>query len=71
MRKCKLWFISDSGLARRYSKLPPERRPEHSDFIWIPTSQIEHTTKFPAAEGSPWPIYVITIPEWLADEKGI
>jgi hypothetical protein len=63
-RKVRLWFKHQSTAARRYCKLPPERNPSPEDDIWLPLSQIEHTSK----RGNE---HVVTIPEWLAEEKGL
>jgi hypothetical protein len=68
--KAKLWFIRETASARRYSKLTAARCPEQSDTFWLPISQIEHTTKFPAQEND-WPIHVVTIPDWLAEKHGL
>ena len=62
----RLWFTGKTTeSARLYSKLPKSRHPGKEDEVWLPLSQIEHTTKYPP-EGDEWPIHVITLPEWLA-----
>lgn len=63
--KHRLWFIRETASARGYSKVPPERRPTHEDLVWLPRSQIEHTSKEPSG------IHIVTIPEWLARAKGL
>lgn len=72
MTSCKLWYIrdSDSGLARQYSKLPKSRNPEESDKVWIAISQIEHTTRHPAV-GDEWPVHVVRMSDWIAEQKGL
>lgn len=60
----RLWLISETDLARRYSKLPPERHPEESDMLWIPKSIIEHTTK----RGNE---HDVKLPDWFIEKKGL
>jgi hypothetical protein len=63
--KVQLWFIRETEAARLYSKLPPEGNPGQDAQVWIPRSQIEHSTKFPDGR------HVITIPDWLGDKKSL
>jgi hypothetical protein len=72
MSKAKLYYVdtSASGLARRYSILPKSRHPGPTDFIWLPVSQIEGTTKYPP-KGDEWPVHIVTIPDWLARKHNI
>lgn len=63
-RKVRLWLVRETDLARYYSKLPPEREPTAADKVWLPRSQIEHTSK----RGNE---HVVTIPEWLADKNNL
>ena len=60
-----LWFVKETELARQYSKLPPERHPEQSDYVWLPKSQIERTTKFPTGE------HHLVLPLWLVEKHGL
>ena len=63
--KSRLWFIRETENARLYSKLPPERNPSDEDLIWLPKSQIEHTSKEPSG------LHIVTIPDWLGEKKGL
>jgi hypothetical protein len=60
----RLWLIHETGLARRYSKVPPERHPEESDMLWIPKSIIEHTTK----RGNE---HDVKLPDWFIEKSGL
>lgn len=60
-----LWFVSETEAARRYCKLPPTRHPEPSDYVWLPKSQIEHTTKFPTGE------HHLVLPLWLVEKHDL
>lgn len=63
----RLWEMTRTEKAYRFSKTPPERLP---DPVWLPISVIEHITRYPAAFGEFRPCDV-TLPEWLAREKGL
>lgn len=60
-----LWLIRETDKARLYYKLPPERHPGKEDEVWLPKSQIEHTTKFTTGE------HQVKIPAWLADKHSL
>lgn len=64
-RKVCLFFIRETEKARLYSTVPPERGQTKDTEIWLPRSQIEHTSKDPSG------MHIVTIPEWLADKKGL
>ena len=66
--KVRLWEIRRTDKARLYSTTPPSSR--DGDEVWIPISQIDHVSYQPAVEGE-WRECVVTIPEWIADEKGL
>lgn len=68
--KVKLFYVdtSASGLARRYSITPKSRG--NAEFIWLPVSQIEGTTKYPP-EPNEWPVHIVTIPDWLARKHNL
>lgn len=70
MSTAKLWFVRQTESARLYSKLPRSRNPERSDEVWIPISQIEHTTRHPS-QGEEWPVHIVKIPDWLAEKHSI
>ena len=67
----RLWFTGqETEAARLYCKLPKSRNPEKSDEVWLPLSQIEHVTRYPAKPNE-WPEHVVTIPEWLAQNHDL
>lgn len=72
--KVNVWKLPscrpDTAKARHYSKLPPERMAgrgatETNDFIWIPISIIEHTSRNIGGH------HVVTLPEWFVDKEGL
>lgn len=67
--KLKLWFMQETAKARLYATTPP-RPGVTATVVWLPRSQIEHTSKEPADPGQ-LPVHVVTIPEWLATSKGL
>jgi hypothetical protein len=61
--------------ARLYCKLPPHRNPPlyvfpSPDYLWIPISIIEGTTKFASKDGQR-PQHNVRLPDWFAEEKGL
>lgn len=60
----RLWLISETELARRYSKVPPERHPEESDMLWVPKSIVEHTTK----RGNE---HDVKLPDWFIEKNNL
>ena len=65
-RTVVLYLVRETELARLYSPRPfnAEARPNERDCVWLPRSQIEHTRKMGSR-------HEVTIPEWLADKKGL
>lgn len=61
----RLWFIRETEKAYLYTKVPPDRMRQRDDEIWIPKSQVEHRSKQPNG------LHEITIPTWLAENKGL
>lgn len=68
--KIRLWFARETDLARLYCKIPPERRTlafieseMSGDFIWIPKSIIEHTSKEPSG------LHIVTLPDWFLEKN--
>lgn len=61
-----LWFIRETEKARLFYKLPPERNPGKDDEVWLPKSQIEHTTRYTTNNE-----HHVTIPDWLADKHNL
>jgi len=61
----RLWETeTKSELAIKFSKLPPEKKPEKSDFVWVPKSIIEHITRMPAGQAG-WKECGVTLPDWF------
>jgi hypothetical protein len=60
----RLWLIRETVLARRYSKVPPERQPEESDMVWVPKSIVEHTTK----RGNE---HDVKLPDWFIEKNNL
>jgi len=69
--KVRCWKVEESLLAIRVSRVPRDRNPESKDLVWIPRSPLEHISTYgPTPEGA-WPELLITMPESLADRKGL
>lgn len=67
--KVRCWIIEQRDKAIKVSKLPPDRlSTDTMDFIWLPRSQLEHISKDPPLPNG-WIPAIITMPEWLAEEK--
>lgn len=63
--KCRI--LRETEAAYKIHQETPNREPV---ITWIPISQCDHSSKGPKAlDGSRDAI--ITMPEWLADEKGL
>lgn len=60
----RLWFIRDTIKARLYSKVPMERNPKPDDYLWVPFSIIEHTTK----RGNE---HEVKLPDWFIQMAGL
>ena len=71
--KVRLWFVRESEKARQYCKVPKSRNPVAAspDFVWIPKSLIEHTTKRPSADGVEWPEHEVTVEEWFGVKEDL
>jgi len=63
--KLRLWFIRETGLARLYSKLPPERNPDETDQVWIPRSLVANTSKEPSG------LHIIDVEDWFAEKNNL
>jgi len=74
----RLWFCkeSPSGQARLYCRLPrsrnpgPQPPPKNPNYVWIPRSVVEHTTKR-APIGDEWPEHDLRLPEWFILKEGL
>jgi len=62
-RKIRLFEIRRTERAVLFRTTPKENR--EGDEHWLPLLEIEHISKFPTGE------CVVTIPEWLADSRGL
>lgn len=51
--------------------LLPKERNQNPKGIWVPKSVIEHISRTPAAKLGEWDEVLITLPEWLAEKKGL
>lgn len=67
--KLRLFEVEKRDKAILFSKVPDSNRGMNT--VWLPRSQIEHITRRPDPNGGKWPECEVTIPEWLAEEKGL
>lgn len=58
-----LWFVSETALARLYTKIPPERHPTKKDELWVPRSIVEHTSKMAGG------VHILTLPDWFVEKN--
>ena len=63
-----LWFVRDTGKARLYTKIPPERSPTKTDEVWVPISITEGTTKHGTTPGSQ---HDVKLPDWFITQKNL
>lgn len=69
--KCKLWYVNqETDKARRYCRLPKSRNPEHKDYVWVPLSVIEGSTRQPA-EPDEWPVHYVTVADWFGQRENL
>lgn len=71
MKKVSLYFVSESEKARKYCRIPKSRNPAETDFIWIPKSLIEGTTRYPAENPGDYPLHIVRVVEWFADKNNL
>ena len=62
--KIRLWFVRETEKARLYTKTPPDRHPEPTEFVWVPRSIVEHTTK----RGTE---HEVELPDWFIEKAGL
>lgn len=62
--RIRLWFVRETERARLYTKIPPDRNPEKTDYVWIPRSVAEHTTK----RGDE---HEVELPDWFIEKLGL
>ena len=72
----RLWFVRETAAARRYCKLPKSRNPGsdvfgNENYVWIPRSVVEHTTKRPSKDGVEWPEHELAVADWFVDKEGL
>ena len=67
----KLWYLreSESGLACQFMDASTSNKVQHD--WWLPVSQIYDPKKLPKEKGDDYPGWVMTIPEWLCEQKGL
>lgn len=58
-----LWLKLETPMARFYCKHGREN-PADDDFIWIPKSVVEHTSKMGDQ-------HIVTLPEWFVQKEKI
>ena len=66
----RLFYVRASAAARRYCKLPKSRNPgsdvmDNTNYVWVPLSLVEHTTKRPSKDGVEWDEHHVTLPDWF------
>ncbi len=72
----KLWYVSETSKARRYCKLPLSRNPTDSDYLYVPLSIIEHTTKWAPLKDDKGRLvgcerwcHEVTLPDWFIEKE--
>jgi len=63
-----MWFLRETPLARKYSRLPPDKFPMPEDMLWMPRSIIEHTSKLNAANPDE---HILTLPNWFVEKENL
>ena len=66
----KCYQVGGTPAAMLVTLLPKERN-QNPKGIWVPKSVIEHISRTPAAKLGEWDEVLITLPEWLAEKKGL
>lgn len=74
--RVRLWFVRESAAARRYCKLPKSRNPGrdipgNANYVWVPRSVVEHTTKRPSADGVEWDEHDVAVQDWFAERENL
>ena len=72
--RVRLWFVRETAAARRYCKLPKARNPgqdlmDNVNYVWVPRSVVEHTTKRPSEDGVEWPEHDVELPDWFVEKE--
>lgn len=63
--KVNLWYAKKDTVAARYYCRHNRPNPEPADFIWVPLSIIEHTSKNVGGH------HVLTLPNWFIEKEGL
>lgn len=66
--KVHCWQVGKSDKAYLFSTTPKNNR--EGKQAWVPRSMIEHVTRF-AAQPNEWQECVVTMPLWMAEQKGL
>jgi hypothetical protein len=67
--KVRLYIINRTEKAMCVSKVPKDKA-ENSQGTWLPKSIMEHVSYSPP-QVNEWQECVITMPEWIADKRGL
>jgi hypothetical protein len=65
----RLWQVGGTEKAYLMSTTPKDAHRDGKQ-VWIPRSQIEHVSRMPASVFE-WQECVVTLPLWIAEQKGI
>lgn len=60
----RLWLVTETEKAWRYSKVPLDRFDDKTDCVWVPKSIVEHRTKRGAE-------HEVTLPDWFVEKAGL
>lgn len=60
----RLWLIRETEKARLYCKFPPPEDILPGDYIWIPRSIVEHTSKRGIE-------HTVKLPDWFIEKEGL
>ena len=74
--RVRLWFVRETGLARRYCKLPESRdpgadSPRNPNYVWLPRDACSQTSKRPAAAPGGRPEHTVEVEDWVAEREGL
>ncbi len=67
--KIRLWFVRETEKARLYCKFAPHpdlgfANADQADYVWIPRSIVEHTSKRGAE-------HTLDLPDWFIEKEGL
>lgn len=64
----KLYQVASTEKAYKFQTTDDANR---GFTCWVPRSQIEHITRRPSEKYPHWPECEVTMPLWLAEDKGL